>query len=148
MAEKDDKDAEGLQIEHPKKMAMLKALEAKLGIVTEASKVAKVARTSHYKWLAADVTYKKAVTDLQDVALDYAESKLHKAMEEGNIAAIIFYLKCRGKGRGYIERQEVDNMGTVEHVGKVAIFRLPENGREVKDVGPEAAKKADDEKEA
>ena len=143
MAEKDDKDASDGQIEHPKKLAMLKALEAKKGIVTDAADACKVARSTHYKWMAEDVGYKKAVSDLKNIPLDYAESKLFVAMEEGNIAAIIFYLKCQGKGRGYIERQEVDNMGTIEHVGKVAIFRLPENGREVKDVGPEA-KKADE----
>ena len=136
------------QDEHSKKDDMLKALEKSLGVVTTAAKAANVSRGAHYQWLDNDTKYKKAVVDLKRVALDFAESKLHKAIDKGNIAEVIFFLKCQGKGRGYIERQEVDNMGTIEHVGKVAIFRLPENGREVKDVGPEAPKKADSEQDA
>ena len=134
------------EIQHTKKLAMLEALHKTLGIVTAAAEKVNINPCTHYDWLKNDDGYAKAVKALKNVAKDFAESKLHKAISNGNITAIIFFLKCQAKDRGYIERQEVDNMGTIEHVGKVAIFRLPENGREVKDVGPEA-KKAD-EKEA
>lgn len=40
--------------------------------------------------------------------LDLGEAELIKAMKKGNLTAIIFYLKCKGKHRGYIERQEID----------------------------------------
>lgn len=50
----------------------------------------------------------KAVLDECDKAvLDMAEGKLLKLINEGNLSAIIFYLKCKGKGRGYVERQEL-----------------------------------------
>ena len=39
--------------------------------------------------------------------LDLAEVELLKQIKEGNIAAIIFYLKTKGKHRGYVERQQV-----------------------------------------
>lgn len=39
--------------------------------------------------------------------LDFAESKLLQLLDAGDKTAIIFYLKCKGKSRGYIERQEV-----------------------------------------
>jgi hypothetical protein len=32
---------------------------------------------------------------------------LDKGMKDGNMTAIIFYLKTQGKSRGYVERQEV-----------------------------------------
>jgi hypothetical protein len=55
-----------------------------------------------------DAEYKAAVDGLSDVALDFAESQLHKQIKEGNSTATIFFLKTKGKKRGYIERQEVE----------------------------------------
>jgi hypothetical protein len=57
--------------------------------------------------MEADPEYKTAIQELGDVALDFAESKLHKLIDQGNPAATIFYLKTKGKNRGYIERQEI-----------------------------------------
>ena len=86
---------------------MLQALEKALGIVTQACKVVGISRQTHYNWLELDDEYKQAVQDLGDVALDFAESKLHKLIDSGNPAATIFYLKTKGKNRGYVERQEI-----------------------------------------
>lgn len=90
------------------KRAQLEALEKSLGVVTQACKISGVARSTHYKWMSEDKEYKAAVEDLDNLALDFAESKLHKEIEKGQITAIIFYLKTKGKRRGYIERQEID----------------------------------------
>jgi hypothetical protein len=88
------------------KKAMIQALEKSLGIVTSACKVVGIARQTHYNWME-DQEYKAAVEELGDVALDFAESKLHKLIDSGNPAATIFYLKTKGKERGYVERQEI-----------------------------------------
>lgn len=90
-----------------KKKAMLEALEKALGIVTQACKMVGIHRSTHYDWMNSDEDYKSAVEDLGDVALDFAESKLHKLIDSGNPAATIFYLKTKGKNRGYVERQEI-----------------------------------------
>jgi hypothetical protein len=58
-----------------------------------------------------DAEYKKAVEDLNDVAIDFAESQLHKQIKDGNSTATIFYLKTKGKKRGYVERQEIEATG-------------------------------------
>jgi predicted DNA-binding transcriptional regulator AlpA len=86
---------------------MVEALEKALGIVTQACKVVGIARVTHYRWMKDDDEYRDAVEKLGDVALDFAESKLHKLIDQGNPAATIFYLKTKGKNRGYIERQEI-----------------------------------------
>jgi hypothetical protein len=90
------------------KKAMLDALEKSLGVVTAACKSVGVGRTTHYLWMDTDPEYKAAVEELGDVAIDFAESQLHKQIKEGNSTATIFFLKTKGKKRGYVERQEVD----------------------------------------
>jgi hypothetical protein len=90
------------------KKAMLDALEKSLGVVTSACKSVGIARQTHYEWMKEDADYKAAVDELSDVAIDFAESQLHKQIREGNSTATIFFLKTKGKKRGYIERQEVD----------------------------------------
>lgn len=94
-----------------KKAAMLKAMEDALGVVTIACKTVGINRRTHYTWMADDPEYKKAIDDLQEVALDFAESKLHQSIRNGSDTATIFYLKTKGKKRGYIERQEVQHDG-------------------------------------
>lgn len=93
--------------EHHKK-ALLEAMTKSLGIVTTACKQADVGRTTYYQWLREDPEFKKAVADIKDIALDFAESQLHKQIQEGNTTATIFFLKTQGKSRGYVERQEIE----------------------------------------
>ena len=96
------------------KNAMVEAMEKSLGIVTTACKAVGISRETHYSWMREDPQYKAAIENLSNVAIDFAESQLHKRMKEGSDAAIIFFLKCRGKSRGYIERQEMDHSGEIK----------------------------------
>jgi len=91
------------------KKAMLDALEKSLGVVTSACKTVGVGRTTHYLWMDSDPEYKRAVQELSDVALDFAESSLHNQIKDGNPTSTIFYLKTKGKSRGYVERQEIEH---------------------------------------
>ena len=92
---------------HIKKESLLKALEQSLGIVTVACKKADVPRSTFYKWLNEDDEFAKQVKDIENIALDFAESQLHKQISDNSTAATIFYLKTKGKKRGYVERQEI-----------------------------------------
>lgn len=90
------------------KKALIEALEKSLGIVTVASKSVGVSRQTFYDYYNSDADFKKQVDELDNLALDFAESQLHKRIKDGSDAATIFYLKCKGKKRGYIERTETD----------------------------------------
>lgn len=85
---------------------MLAALEKSLGIVSSACKKVKIARQTHYEWLREDADYKAAVQEIDEMALDFVESKLYKQIASDNPTAIIFHLKTKGKSRGYVERME------------------------------------------
>ena len=91
-----------------KKKGMIEALGKTLGIVTNACKQVGISRQTHYKWYREDLDYRKAVDDVENITLDFAESKLHEQIFEGNVASIIFFLKTKGKSRGYVERQEIE----------------------------------------
>lgn len=91
-----------------KKSAMIQALEKNLGVVTYAAKAVGIDRGTHYLWMEKDPVYKKAVEGIADIALDFAESKLHEQIRDGEVTSTIFYLKTKGKKRGYIEKTETD----------------------------------------
>ena len=106
------------------KATMLESIEKTLGVITQAAKLAGITRQAHYQWMQQDPEYKAAVEAITEVSLDFAESKLFELMQGAfsqtvtrdgeivnikdapNTSAIIFYLKTKGKHRGYIERTE------------------------------------------
>lgn len=90
------------------KKEMIDALERSLGIVSTACQAMGMSRQTHYNWMKADEEYKSAVLELEDRTIDFAESHLHKLIKDGNPAATIFFLKTKGKRRGYVERQEIE----------------------------------------
>lgn len=102
------------------KKAMIEALEKSLGVVTTAAKAVGIDRSTHYGWYNNDPEYSAAVDSISDIALDFAESKLHKQIEQEDTVATIFYLKTKGKKRGYVEKTEV------EHSGELGITWLEE----------------------
>ena len=59
----------------------------------------------------------KHLKQIREDSLDYVEGKLFENIDEGNTSSIIFYLKCQGKGRGYVERVETTGAdgGAIEH---------------------------------
>lgn len=89
------------------KKHLVEALEKSLGVVTTACKNTGVNRSTFYEWYNKDEEFRKQVDDIGNVALDFAESKLHEQIMDNNTSATIFYLKTKGKKRGYVERQEI-----------------------------------------
>ena len=48
--------------------------------------------------------------EIAQQTLDLAETKLVQAIGDGNMTAVIFYLKTKGRQRGYIERREIEGV--------------------------------------
>ncbi len=112
MAEKKENNLQSRTVEAKK--ILLASLEKHLGIITPACAEAGISRDTHYRWLKEDKEYKKAVKEIENVALDFAESQLHKQIAKGNPLSTMFYLKCKGKKRGYIEQQELKVSGNMK----------------------------------
>ena len=104
------------KIRHNKKK-LLEALEKSLGIVTTACKIAGVHRSTYYEYYNTDEEFKKECDDMSNIVLDFAESQLHKQIKDGNPSSTIFYLKTKGKNRGYYEKILNENLNT--HKGEI-----------------------------
>ena len=88
------------------------------GIISVAARRLGVNRRSIYKARDRSEKVREAIEDAREATLDFAEGKLMQQINEGNTTAIIFFLKCLGKKRGYIERTEhdVNTAGNLEVV--------------------------------
>jgi len=89
------------------KSVLLKHLEQNMGNVTLACHFAECNRSTYYRWYNGDIDFKTSVNDIQEAALDICEAEMWKLIKDGNVPTILFYLKCKGKNRGYVERQEI-----------------------------------------
>ena len=98
---------------------IIKAIQESNGLLTLASKKAGLGYTTVWRYTQDFPSVKQAVIEAKERMLDFAEGKLYEKIKSGDNAAIIFYLKTQGKGRGYIERQEFTGEGggpvKVEH---------------------------------
>lgn len=77
---------------------------ANISISCEASGIS---RQTYYNWRNGDKEFRESCKDIEERNLDLAEMKLLNAIREGKTAELIFYLKTKGKKRGYVERQEI-----------------------------------------
>ena len=89
------------------KSKMLSSLANSLGNVAIACKEAGISRQTHYRWLKEDEDYAEAVLEQSEVVLDIAEAKLIERVQEGDLRAIMFLLKTKGKERGYDEKRTI-----------------------------------------
>lgn len=82
-----------------KKGLFCKALQETKGIISEACKRVGISRTLYYQWRKKDLSFANQVNEILEEQVDYVESKLLEQIDQGNITAIIFYLKSKGWGK-------------------------------------------------
>ena len=88
------------------KKNLIEAMEKSMGIVTKACKEVKCCRDTYYRYYKEDEEFARKIDSIADIALDFAESALHDQISAGIPTSTIFYLKTKGKNRGYIESME------------------------------------------
>jgi hypothetical protein len=90
-----------------KKAKLLDCLRETSGIVAYACEKAGISRVTYYNWCKEDPEFKRKAEDIQELQIDVAEAALLKKIKNEDTTAIIFYLKTKGKNRGYSERHEI-----------------------------------------
>lgn len=66
-----------------------------------------ISRQAIHKRIMRNSELRDMMDALSETRLDMAEASLFSLVQEKNLGAICFLLKCQGKKRGWIERQEV-----------------------------------------
>lgn len=90
-----------------KRRDFLEAMRKHLGNITESSKEVGIDRGTYYNWLKSDPKFAAEIDNIAESCIDFAESQLFKQISEGNSTSTIFYLKTKGKKRGYVETTEI-----------------------------------------
>ena len=81
--------------------SFLKAIVKHRGNISAACKAAGCDRGTYQKYMQNDIDFQNQILELIEGGIDYVENKLLKAIDAGNITAIIYYLNNKGRARGY-----------------------------------------------
>lgn len=104
-----------------RKKLLLEALTGTRGIVTSACASIGIDRQSYYNWMASDPDFASAVAVIKEEQIDFVETNLLERINEGDTTATIFYLKTKGKERGYTERTEITGKDGKDLVPEIRI---------------------------
>jgi hypothetical protein len=113
------------------KLQFVEIFRKNAGDISLSCKAFGMDRVTFYEWFNNDKTFHDQIETVRDELLDFAESQLFRLMrgipiidktgkqtgwsEKPNPASVIFYLKTKGKLRGYIERSEIIQQN-VKHI--------------------------------
>jgi cell division protein FtsI/penicillin-binding protein 2 len=78
----------------------LQVLEKSLGVVSIALQKTELDRETYDQWMK-NHDFKMRCQQINEMSLDFVENKLLKKIQEEDLNAIQFYLKTKGKKRGY-----------------------------------------------
>lgn len=62
-------------------------------------------RTTYYRWMKEEA-FKEEIENINESYIDMAETQLRAAVSRGDMNAVFFLLKTKGKSRGYVEKIE------------------------------------------
>ena len=96
------------------KKLLLKALKENMGILAPSLEIAAFSRGTFNKYYNEDLEFRNLVDAIREDAVDFVESQLFKQIKNGGAPQTIFYLKTKGKSRGYVE--QTDNTMTIDAV--------------------------------
>lgn len=80
--------------------------EKKAGNISSTCSSLGIDRTTFNKWRQEYPKLAQMLNDVDESLIDFSESKLLEQINDGNLTAIIFHLKTKGKKRGYVESMD------------------------------------------
>lgn len=67
-----------------------------------------IARKTFYEWREKKKKLAEGLEAAEEAIIDFAESKLVEHINNDDVQALIFFLRTKGKKRGYVEKTESD----------------------------------------
>ncbi len=95
---------------NPTPQQIADAIIATGGMIMQAAIRLKISYSKIHKLIKKYPKLQSIIVDSSEAMLDLAENKLRDAILAGNQTAIIFFLKCKGRFRGWREDVELPDM--------------------------------------
>ena len=86
---------------------VVEALKATQGLSALAAEKLGCTAQTIYNYAERYASVRDVLAHQREKRLDIAEGQLWRLVQDGNLGAIIFFLKTQGRGRGFTERHEV-----------------------------------------
>lgn len=93
-----------------KAKAFLEVLRNNSGNVKKSCEEFGITRQCYYLWLN-DERFARSVREIEDELFDIVEEKLFDLIKKGEYRAIEFYLKTKGKNKGYTTGSDIEVSG-------------------------------------
>ena len=77
------------------------ALREQCGIIGLACDAVGISRSTYYSWRRDDEKFREAADEVLESQLDFVENHLLNRIQNGDTTAMLFYLKTKGRSRGY-----------------------------------------------
>jgi len=84
------------------------------------------------RYIQKSKVLQERLISFNEIELDNAENKLQKQIEKENLSAIQFYLKCKGKDRGWTEKTEMSIEMTKPITFKYTVIKPNEDKKKKK----------------
>ena len=106
------------------------ALRSAAGVRSAAASLLKCSPSTVKRYVDRSETLARIEGEIVEQIIDLAESRLVDAINDGNLTAIMFYLRTKGKHRGYSERHQVEGKdgGPVEVKARLDLSDLSPAG--------------------
>lgn len=102
---------------------VIEAVQKANGLLAVAARQLGCSRQTVYNYVEKYSTVASALAEARETNIDFVEGQLMKAIRDGNVPAIMFFLKTVGKSRGYVERQEVTGVAGGEPIRMIEIIK-------------------------
>ena len=89
------------------KKLFLQELGRCYGVIQDACDAVNINVITYERWMEKDVEFAKKVNEIIGTQVLFVEGKLFKKVKEENLDGIKFYLKCKGKSRGWVEGDNI-----------------------------------------
>tara|TARA_R110002020_G_scaffold273918_1_gene489119 strand:+ start:1545 stop:1916 length:372 start_codon:yes stop_codon:yes gene_type:complete len=99
-----------------KKELFLKALKNNLGNVSASCSAVNIGRQTYYNWIEADKEFEQSCRDAEESLLDLAENRLLEKIDKYDTTSIIFFLKTKGRKRGYNESTQLELVKPISEI--------------------------------
>lgn len=90
---------------------IIKAFEKKGCNIAATCSALGIDRATFYNRKAKNSKLAEKIEAIEESLIDYAESKLMEHIQDGDVTSLIFFLKTKGKKRGYVEKVENELSG-------------------------------------